>query len=97
MRDRHVDIDGATMNFEFRAKTGKRQQIELRDRRLTRIVKSCQDIHGQELFQYLDEEGRRHAVGSVDVNDYLQWLRGEAFTAQDFRNRAGKVGRTSGG
>src|SRR3546814_4112827 len=71
MRDGHVDIDGTKLVFEFRAKSGKRQQIELRDRRLARIVKSCQDIPGQELFQYIDEEGQRHDVGSADVNDYL--------------------------
>src|SRR3546814_2735542 len=63
MRDGHVDIDGTNMVFEFRAKSGKRQQIELRDRRLERNVNSWQDILGKEMFTYNDEEGQRPQGG----------------------------------
>ena len=65
--------------------------MDLHDRRLARIVQRCQDLPGQELFQYLDEDGARHAVDSADVNDYLHEICGEEFTAKDFRTWAGTV------
>jgi DNA topoisomerase-1 len=86
LRDEHVEIDGVRLHFEFRAKSGKLQTLDLRDPRLARLVKMCQDLPGQELFQYVDDAGARHAVGSADVNDYLRAASGgEAFTAKDFR------------
>ena len=91
LRDQHVRIDAATMNFEFRAKSGRLQKIRLRDRRLARIVKSCRDIPGKELFQYVDEDGRRQTVDSGDVNDYLRAVSGAEITAKDFRTWAGTV------
>ena len=91
MRDRHVDFAGAEIIFEYRGKGGKRHRTSIRDRRLARIVRSCQEIPGQHLFQYLDEEGERQAVGSADVNAYLQEITGEPFTAKDFRTWAGTV------
>lgn len=92
LRDQHVKmLDAATMGFEFRAKSGKRNKIRLRDRRLARIVKSCRDIPGKELFQYVDELGERHVVDSGDVNDYLRAISGEEITAKDFRTWAGTV------
>ncbi|MBF0393231.1 MAG: DNA topoisomerase IB, partial [Alphaproteobacteria bacterium] len=77
--------------FEFRAKSGKTQTLRLRDPRLARIVGRVRDLPGQELFQYVDEAGMRHTVGSADVNEYLREAMGEAFTAKDFRTWAATV------
>jgi DNA topoisomerase-1 len=89
--DRHAKIDGPELRFEFRGKSGVRHAVELHDRRLARIVKECQDLPGQELFQYVDETGKRHDVTSGDVNAYLREISGEDFTAKDFRTWAGTV------
>ena len=91
MRDRHVEVDGASVRFRFKGKSGVRHEIGFDDRRLARIVERCQDLPGQELFQYLDAEGQVHDVGSDDVNAYLREVVGEAFTAKDFRTWAGTV------
>lgn len=91
MRDRHVDISGAKLRFKFRGKSGVEHDIELSDRRLARIVKRCQDIPGQELFQYLDDDGQRQPIDSGDVNTYLREITGLDFTAKDFRTWAGTV------
>jgi DNA topoisomerase-1 len=91
MRDRHVRFRGGTVHFAFRGKSGVRHDVDVHDRRLARIVKKCQDIPGQELFQYLDDQGERHTVTSTDVNDYLHEIAGEEFTAKDFRTLAGTV------
>jgi DNA topoisomerase-1 len=90
-RDRHASIKGSTVQFRFRGKSGKVHEIGVQDRRLSRIVKSCQELPGQELFQYVDGQGRRRAVTSSDVNDYLREVTGQAFTAKDFRTWAGTV------
>jgi DNA topoisomerase I len=91
MRDRHVSIEGGEIRLRFRGKAGKVHSYELRDRRLARIVKRCQELPGQDLFQYLDEDGTPHAIGSADVNDYLRAISGQDFTAKDFRTWAGTV------
>jgi len=91
MRTRHVEVAGAEIRFAFRGKGGKDHEIGMRDRRLARLVKQVQELPGQELFQYLDADGRRQGVSSDDVNDYLREITGEAFTAKDFRTWAGTV------
>jgi DNA topoisomerase-1 len=91
MQDRHVDVSGATLTFEFRGKSGVSHTIDLTDRRLAKIVKRSQDLPGYELFQYLDEQGARRSVDSADVNAYLKEISGEEFTAKDFRTWAGTV------
>jgi DNA topoisomerase I len=91
MRDRHVDFGGTELVFEYRGKGGKPHRISLRDRRLARIVRSCKELPGQHLFQYLDENGERRAIGSADVNAYLEETAGQPFTAKDFRTWAGTV------
>jgi DNA topoisomerase-1 len=91
MLDRHARFDGPGVRFEFKGKSGRLHSVRLTDRRLARIVKQCQDIPGQELFQYLDGDGRRHAIGSTDVNDYLREISGSDFTAKDFRTWNGTV------
>ena len=90
-RDRHASVRGSKVQFRFRGKSGKVHEIGVQDRRLSRIVKSCQELPGQELFQYVDGQGRRRAVTSSDVNDYLREVTGQAFTAKDFRTWAGTV------
>jgi DNA topoisomerase-1 len=90
-RDRHVSVRGSRVQFRFRGKSGKVHEIGVQDRRLSRIVKGCQELPGQELFQYVDGQGRRRAVTSSDVNDYLREVTGQAFTAKDFRTWAGTV------
>jgi DNA topoisomerase I len=91
MRDRHVDVSGSTLEFEFRGKGGKRHVVDITDPRLARIVKQCQEIPGHELFQYVDEDGEHRTVESADVNEYLRRHSGEDFTAKDFRTWAGTV------
>ncbi|HKH82422.1 MAG TPA: DNA topoisomerase IB, partial [Gemmatimonadales bacterium] len=89
LQDRHVEISGSNIKFEFRGKSGKNHSVSLSDRRLARIVQRCQDIPGEDLFQYIDEEGVRQTISSGDVNDYLREISGEDFTAKDFRTWSG--------
>jgi DNA topoisomerase-1 len=91
MRDSHVEVIGSRLEFHFRGKSGKDHAIGLQDRRLSRIVKRCQDLPGYELFQYLDEAGQRHSIESADVNAYLREVTEQNFTAKDFRTWAGTV------
>jgi len=91
LQDEHVDISGSKICFHFRGKSGVEHDIQLSDRRLAKIVKQCQDLPGQELFQYVDEEGKQQTIGSSDVNDYLRAIAGEDFTAKDFRTWAGTI------
>ena len=85
LRHRHVRVKGQTLIFDFRAKHGIASHIDLSDRQLARIIAKCQELPGQELFQYLDPDKNLHAVGSEDVNRYLQDISGEDITAKDFR------------
>jgi DNA topoisomerase-1 len=91
LRNRHVEVNGTAIRFQFRGKSGIEHQITVKDRRLARIIKRCQEIPGQNLFQYLDENGERHTVSSSDVNAYLQHLTGADFTAKDYRTWAGSA------
>lgn len=91
LRDRHVKIGAARAVFEFRGKSGKNHTTGFNDRRLARVVKACQDLPGQRLFQYLDEDGQRRAVESADVNAYIREAIGDEFSAKDFRTWAGTL------
>ena len=91
LRNKHVAVNGSTIHFDFKGKSGVRHSVDLQDRRLARIVRQCHDLPGYELFQYLDDEGNRHSIDSSDVNDYLREITGEHFTAKDFRTWAGSV------
>jgi DNA topoisomerase-1 len=91
MRNRHVSIDGSRLRFSFRGKGGIWHIVEVDDRRLARLVRRCQELPGEELFQYVDESGEQRAVHSEDVNEYLRAACGEEFTAKDFRTWAGTV------
>jgi DNA topoisomerase-1 len=89
LRDRHVAIEGSHVHLSFRGKSGSERKGDINDRRLARIIKACHDLPGYELFQYVGEDGERHAVGSEDVNAYLREITGEDVTAKDFRTWAG--------
>jgi DNA topoisomerase-1 len=91
LRNRHVRIEGADVRFRFIGKGGKIWNVGMHDRRLSRIVRSCQELPGQHLFQYLDETGERQSVTSSDVNAYLKEVTGFDVTAKDFRTWAGTV------
>jgi DNA topoisomerase I len=91
MRNRHVDVQGSTLRFHFRGKSGKKHEVEVHDRRLAAIVRRCREIPGHHLFEYLDAEGQTHTIGSGDVNDYLREITGQEFTAKDFRTWAGTL------
>lgn len=91
MRDRHADISGSSVTFTYEGKSGIEHEVVLHDKRLATIVKRCQDLPGQELFQYVDEDGERQSIDSGDVNAYLKDISGEDFTAKDFRTWAGTV------
>jgi DNA topoisomerase I len=91
LRDRHARIRGSEVQFRFRGKSGKEHSISLRDARLAKIVKRCRDLPGDELFQYLDDEGHQHSVDSSDVNAYLRAITSDDFSAKDFRTWAGTL------
>ena len=91
LRNRHVDVSGATVRFEFRGKGGKTISVGVTDRRVARVVARCQELPGRELFQYVDADGARQTIDSADVNAYLQDIGGDEFTAKDFRTWIGTV------
>jgi len=91
LQDDHVHFDHDTVIFEFRGKSGKDHEIALRDRRLAPLVKACQDLPGQRLFQYYDEHGKLAALTSTDVNAYLREATSYDFTAKDFRTWGGTI------
>jgi DNA topoisomerase-1 len=91
LRDPHVKVEGAELRFQFKGKSGKTWKLQVKDRRIARIVKACQDLPGQDLFQYLDENGQQQSITSADVNAYLKEITGRDITAKDFRTWAGTV------
>jgi DNA topoisomerase-1 len=91
LEDQHATITGTTVRFRFRGKGGKAHEVALADRRLARIVQRCQELPGEQLFQYLDEAGAVVDVTSGDVNQYLREIGGQEFTAKDFRTWAGTL------
>jgi DNA topoisomerase-1 len=82
-------VRGKKIVFDFRGKSGIQHAIDLHDEQLARIVKRCQDLPGQELLQYVDDDGNVRDIGSSDVNQYLREISGGPFTAKDFRTWAG--------
>jgi DNA topoisomerase-1 len=88
---RHAKVSGSEVAFAFRGKSGKNHFVTVNDRRLARTVQRCQTLPGEQLFQYIDEEGNRQDVDSGDVNDYLREIAGPGITAKDFRTWAGTM------
>ena len=91
LQDRHVTFSGPEIRFKFRGKTGKEWRLKVSDRRIARIVRSCQELPGQHLFQYEDDDGEARQVTSADVNAYLREIADMDVTAKDFRTWAGTV------
>jgi DNA topoisomerase-1 len=91
LQNPHVRIEGPELRFQFIGKSGKSWRLSIRDRRVAKVVKACQDLPGPQLFQYVDDEGERRAVTSSDVNAYLHEITGQDITAKDFRTWAGTV------
>jgi DNA topoisomerase-1 len=85
LRMRHVSVTGKTVKLRFKAKSGKLAEVAVTDHRLAHFVRKMDDLPGQRLFQYLDDDGEAHAVGSAEVNDYLRETMGDDFTAKNFR------------
>ena len=91
LRNRHVRVRGEKLHFDFRGKSGKFHSIQLNDRRLARIVRQCQELPGQRLFQFRDADGAVQSIASEDVNAYIRAYAGEEFSAKDFRTWAGTL------
>jgi DNA topoisomerase-1 len=91
MLDDHAEIRGGTVRFQFRGKSGKVHDVAVSDPRVARIVRRCQELPGEQLFQYVDGEGQVRDITSGDVNDYLREITGQDFTAKDFRTWNGTV------
>jgi DNA topoisomerase I len=91
MRNRHVSVNGSKVRFEFRGKSGVQHAVKIEDPAIARLVRKCQDLPGQQLFTYLDDQGAAAPVGSEDVNEYLRAIAEDDFTAKDFRTWAGTV------
>lgn len=91
LRERQVRVRGEKLSFRFRGKSGVEHAIELNDRRLAKIVRRVQDLPGEELFQYVDEDGETRRIESADVNAYLKEVSGEDFTSKDFRTWSGTL------
>lgn len=85
LRNRHVAFEGSAIRFQFKGKSGKEWKVSHRDRRIAKALKSLQELPGQQLFQYIDEEGKRHPVRSQDVNAYIREVSGNTFTSRQFR------------
>jgi DNA topoisomerase-1 len=91
MKDRHVEVKGAKLRFRFRGKSGREHEVDVTDRRIAKTISKLQDLPGQDLFQYVDDDGKVHDITSQDVNEYLREITGEDFSAKDFRTWAGTV------
>jgi DNA topoisomerase I len=91
LRNPHVKVEGSELRFQFKGKSGKTWRLQVKDRRIAKIVRACQELPGQRLFQYRDDAGEVREVTSADVNAYLREITGCDITAKDFRTWAGTV------
>lgn len=91
LKNRHVEVDGCALKFNFKGKSGKTWKLDVRDRRIAKVIRACQDLPGQDLFQYVDDCGKVRDVTSSDVNAYLRESSGQDITAKDFRTWHGTV------
>jgi DNA topoisomerase I len=91
MRNHHVKVNGSRIKFSFKGKSGQKVETSIDDPLAAKIVRRCQDLPGQEVFAYIDEEGKHRDVGSGHVNEYLYEVTGQGFTAKDFRTWGGTV------
>jgi len=91
LRNKHIKIDGSEVRFQFKGKSGVSHDIAVTDKKLASLIKNIRDLPGQDLFQYIDEQGNTHSICSSDVNDYLRSITGENYTAKDFRTLYGTI------
>lgn len=91
LRNEHVEATPSTLRFRFRGKSGKQHSMQVSDRRLARVIERCQDLPGQTLFEYVDDDGQPRVIDSGDVNAYLREITGQEFTAKDFRTWGGTM------
>src|SRR6059058_6193482 len=91
LKNRHVKVRGAQVRFRFRGKSKRPHEVDVTDRRVAKVIAKCQDLPGQDLFQYVDEDGEVQDITSQDVNDYVREIAGNDFTAKDFRTWGGTV------
>jgi DNA topoisomerase I len=91
LKRRHMNVEGSTLRFSFKGKSGKEWRVRLVDRRIARVMRLLQDLPGQELFNYIDEEGERRLIRSQDVNDYIREAMGEGFSSKHFRTWGGTI------
>jgi DNA topoisomerase I len=91
LRERHVELAGDTIRFRFRGKGGKSVDVDVEDPRVARVIRRCEELPGQHLFQYVNGDGVPADVTSDDVNDYIRDAAGDEFTAKDFRTWTGTV------
>lgn len=91
MKDRHVEVKGAKLRFRFRGKSGREHEVDVTDRHIAKIISKLQDLPGQDLFQYVDDDCKVGDISSQDVNEYLREITGEDFSAKDFRTWAGTM------
>jgi DNA topoisomerase I len=91
IHNNHVNVNGSKVRFQFKGKSSVQHTIDIQDKRLAKVIRTCQELPEQELFEYVDPDGSRHDITSSDVNGYLQEITGEDFTAKDFRNWAGTI------
>jgi len=91
LRNRHVAVASSTVRFAFRGKSGREWRVRVEDRRVAKVIRACQDLPGQHLFQYVDDDRQRRTVTSDDVNAYLRGICGDEVSAKDFRTWAGTV------
>jgi len=83
--DRHLTVQPSGFRLRFQGKGGRLHEVDVADRRLRNVVRACQELPGQELFQYVDDDGNVRRIGSADVNAYLRDITGQEFSAKDFR------------
>lgn len=91
LKNKHVDIDGSDIHFEFKGKSGVYHSVDIKNKKVAQVIQACQDLPGQQLFEYITEDGTRHDINSEEVNEYLKTITGEDITAKDFRTWGGTV------
>ena len=91
LRKKHVKVEATRLRFRFRGKSGIEHDVTVNNPHIRNLVRRCAELPGHDLFQYLDDDGNRHTVGSADINDYLRRASDADFTAKDYRTWAGSV------
>jgi len=91
LKNKHVDVDGSDIHFSFKGKSGVYHSVDIKNKKVAQVITACQDLPGQQLFEYVTEDGERRSITSDEVNEYLKTITGEEITAKDFRTWGGTV------